>query len=81
MHGIVLFFHHLILHSTFSSDFLCQEMVTMHPPNRALVSSLPLLTYQEGLLPKEEAGYVFFSVLFNYWLFELFLLEATTKSL
>jgi len=32
------------------------EMVVMRPPNRALVSSLPLLTYQEGLLPVEEAG-------------------------
>lgn len=75
-HGFVLFSHHL----TCCSHFLCQEMVAMRPPSRALVSSLPLLTYQEGLLPREEAGYVLFSVSVYYWPFVVFLLEATLKS-
>lgn len=54
----------------------------MRPPNRALVSSLPLLTYQEGLLPREEAGYALFSVSVSvyYWSFVVFLLEATLNS-
>ena len=53
----------------------------MRPPNRALVSSLPLLTYQEGLLPREEAGYALFLVSVYYWPFVVFLLEATLKIL
>jgi hypothetical protein len=79
--SIVLFSHHLILHLTCCAYFLCQEMVVIRPPNRALVSSLPLLTYQEGLLPREEAGYALFSVSVYYWPFVVFLLEATLKIL
>lgn len=35
-----------------------QEMVEMRPLDRVVVSTFPLLAYQEGLFSKEEAGYV-----------------------
>ena len=35
-----------------------QEMVEMRSLDRVVVSTFPLLAYQEGLFSKEEAGYV-----------------------